>query len=98
MIGQKIIPIDPGKPVLAGLCATMHGGETPVVATFDNVSVSSDIVKPAPPAPGPVQAFPGTITIRILAPVTIDEAGGKADRLRDLVFDRMRQELAEIDR
>jgi len=43
-----------------------------------------------------VQAFPGTITIRILPPVTIDEAGGKANRLCDLVYDRMRQELAAI--
>jgi hypothetical protein len=60
LVGQKVIPIDPGKPVLAGLCATMHGGETPVVATFDNVSVSSDIVKPSPPPPARLQAYPGT--------------------------------------
>jgi hypothetical protein len=63
LIGQKTVPIDAGKPILAGLCATMHGGETPVVAIFDNVSVSADIVKPAPPGPTPVQAYPGTASV-----------------------------------
>jgi 1-acyl-sn-glycerol-3-phosphate acyltransferase len=43
-----------------------------------------------------VQAFPGTITICVLDPVTITDAGGKADKLRDLVFEQMTQALAEI--
>jgi hypothetical protein len=63
LIGQKTLPIDAGKPMLAGLCATMHGGATPLVAVFDNVSVSSEIVRPSPPAPSPVQAYPGPASV-----------------------------------
>jgi hypothetical protein len=58
LVGSKAVPIEAGKAVLAGLCATMHGGEVPVVATFDNVSVSADVIVP-PPAPTRLQAFPG---------------------------------------
>lgn len=43
-----------------------------------------------------VQACPGTIAIHVLDPVTLEEAGGKADLLRDLVYNRMQQELAAI--
>jgi 1-acyl-sn-glycerol-3-phosphate acyltransferase len=43
-----------------------------------------------------VKAFPGTITIRVLDPVTVDDAGGKPNQLCDLVFERMQKELAEI--
>lgn len=43
-----------------------------------------------------VMAFPGTITIRVLDPVTVEEAGGKANQLCELVFERMQKELAEI--
>ncbi|MGE3804353.1 MAG: lysophospholipid acyltransferase family protein [Gemmataceae bacterium] len=42
-----------------------------------------------------VLPFPGTVTIRVLEPVSPAEAD-KADRLRDLVFTRMQQELASI--
>lgn len=59
IIGSKVVPIAPGTPILAGLAATMHGGDVPVVATFDNVSVSADVISP-PPAPARLQAFPGT--------------------------------------
>lgn len=62
LMGQIEIPIDPSKPALAGLEATMQGGSTPVVAVFDNVSVSAEVVSSCPfvPAPARVQAFPGT--------------------------------------
>ena len=43
-----------------------------------------------------VTAFPGTITIRVLDPVTAAEAGGKAPAFCELVEKRMRQELAAI--
>jgi 1-acyl-sn-glycerol-3-phosphate acyltransferase len=43
-----------------------------------------------------VRAFPGTITIRVLNPVTAEEAGGKAQQLGALVHERMKQELAAI--
>lgn len=43
-----------------------------------------------------VKAFPGTITIRVLDPVTLAEAGGKVNPLCELVFERMQKELAEI--
>lgn len=53
--------IPANEPVLAGLTACMHGGEDgPVTAVFDNVSVSAEIVKPAPEPWGPVNAYPGT--------------------------------------
>jgi 1-acyl-sn-glycerol-3-phosphate acyltransferase len=43
-----------------------------------------------------VMAFPGTITIRVLDPITQEEAGGKAAQLCAVVFARMQQELAAI--
>ena len=38
-----------------------------------------------------VVAFPGRIRIRVLDPVTLAEAGGTVDGLRELVWSRMRQ-------
>lgn len=43
-----------------------------------------------------VLAFPGQITIRVLEPATVKDAGGKADQFRDLVYQQMQQELAAI--
>jgi len=63
LIGSQKISIPANKPILAGLCASMHGGETPVAATFDNVSVTPEVVRPTPPGPSPVQAVPGTGTV-----------------------------------
>jgi 1-acyl-sn-glycerol-3-phosphate acyltransferase len=45
-----------------------------------------------------VKAFPGPITIRVLDPVKVEDAGGKVDQFRDLVFQRMQQELAALRR
>lgn len=43
-----------------------------------------------------VMAFPGTVTIRVLDPVAAADVGGHPLKLRDLVFDRMREALAAI--
>jgi 1-acyl-sn-glycerol-3-phosphate acyltransferase len=43
-----------------------------------------------------VLAFPGQITIRVLDPVTVQDAGGKASVLCERVIERMKQELAGI--
>jgi len=43
-----------------------------------------------------VLAFPGTITIRVLDPVTIEGAGGTVNQFRDVVHERMQQELAAL--
>src|SRR5262249_48118373 len=43
-----------------------------------------------------VRAFPGTVTIRVLDPVRVEDVGGKANALCTLVFQRMQQELAAI--
>lgn len=43
-----------------------------------------------------VLAFPGTITIRILDPISPAEVGGSADQLREQVYQRMKQTLADI--
>ncbi|HEV3263281.1 MAG TPA: lysophospholipid acyltransferase family protein [Gemmataceae bacterium] len=43
-----------------------------------------------------VSAFPGTVRVLVLDPVTLAEAGGSLDRLRDLVHQRMAQALTEI--
>jgi 1-acyl-sn-glycerol-3-phosphate acyltransferase len=43
-----------------------------------------------------VKAFPGTITIQILDPLTLADAGGRPDKLRDLVHEQMTQTLAEV--
>ncbi len=43
-----------------------------------------------------VRVFPGVITLRVLEPVTVEQAGGKADKLRDLVHERMVCALAEM--
>jgi hypothetical protein len=36
------------------------------------------------------------IRVRVLDPVTLAEAGGTADGLRDLVWSRMKQELTAL--
>lgn len=43
-----------------------------------------------------VSAFPGTIRIRVLDPITLDEAGGSVQRLRNLAQQRIAQALAEM--
>jgi hypothetical protein len=53
IIDQRTDPIPAGESILAGLTSSSHG-TTPVMATFDNVSVSSDIVQPNI-LPGPTQ-------------------------------------------
>jgi regulation of enolase protein 1 (concanavalin A-like superfamily) len=59
LLGSQTVAIPAGKAILAGLCASMHGGSTPVVATFDQVSVTDAIVQPTPLGPSPVLATPG---------------------------------------
>ena len=43
-----------------------------------------------------VAAFPGRIRIRVLDPVTLEQAGGKVGAFRDRVAERMRQELTAM--
>lgn len=43
-----------------------------------------------------VRARPGRITIRVLDPIAPDEAGGRAEPLRRLAFERMQQALAAV--
>jgi len=43
-----------------------------------------------------VCAFPGRITVRVLDPVTLADAGGSVMKFRDLVAERMKEELAVI--
>ena len=43
-----------------------------------------------------VSAFPGTVRIRVLDPITLHDAGGSVDRLRDLTQERIAQALAEM--
>jgi regulation of enolase protein 1 (concanavalin A-like superfamily) len=59
LMGGQSVAIPANKAILAGLCASMHGGSTPVVAIFDQVSVTDEIVQPTPLGPSPVLATPG---------------------------------------
>jgi hypothetical protein len=59
LVKSQVVPIDASKPILAGLEATQHGGTVPVVATFDNVSVSADLIQPSAAGPVRAEAFPG---------------------------------------
>jgi 1-acyl-sn-glycerol-3-phosphate acyltransferase len=43
-----------------------------------------------------VMPFPGRILIRVLDPISAAEAGSRANQFRDLVFDRIKEALAEI--
>jgi 1-acyl-sn-glycerol-3-phosphate acyltransferase len=43
-----------------------------------------------------VNAFPGRITIRVLEPMTLADAGGNVMRWRDRAAERMKEELAAI--
>jgi 1-acyl-sn-glycerol-3-phosphate acyltransferase len=43
-----------------------------------------------------VTPCPGEITIRVLDPVSLEDAGGRLTAFRDLVFDRMKETLAEM--
>jgi regulation of enolase protein 1 (concanavalin A-like superfamily) len=63
LLGVMNVPIPPTKAILAGLCASMHGGNRPVLVRFDNVSVSDEILGPQPSGPSPVQADPGNGTV-----------------------------------
>jgi hypothetical protein len=60
LITSVTMEIPANTPILAGLCACAHGGDKPVVVTFDSVSVTADVVTPAPAGPGAVQASPGS--------------------------------------
>lgn len=43
-----------------------------------------------------VLAFPGRVTIRVLDPVLLADAGGSVLKFRDLVFERMKDALVDI--
>jgi hypothetical protein len=62
LIKENTLPIDAGSPILAGLDgSTASGGNfLPGTATFDNVSVSADVVQPSPNGPVGLQAEPGS--------------------------------------
>lgn len=45
LMGSQDLNIDPTKPVLAGLCATSHDAKKTVTATFDNVTVTPDVIQ-----------------------------------------------------
>jgi hypothetical protein len=59
LLARRELAIAADQPVRAGLAATMHGGDQPLVATFDNVGVSADVIQPVPAGPTPVVAVPG---------------------------------------
>jgi hypothetical protein len=66
LVKDATLPIDATKPVLVGLDSSTASKTLAATATVDNVSVSSDIVQPNPPAgPGLVQATPGTGAVLI---------------------------------
>jgi hypothetical protein len=62
LIKEYTPPIDVGNPILAGLDgSTASGGNfLPGTATFDNVSVSADVVQPSLNGPVGLQAEPGS--------------------------------------
>jgi regulation of enolase protein 1 (concanavalin A-like superfamily) len=61
VIKEQNLSIDAGKPVLVGLdgSTAAGGGFLPGTATFDNLSISSDVIAPPPPL-GPVEVIPGS--------------------------------------
>jgi hypothetical protein len=76
LIKEETLPIDASKPVLAGLDgSTAAGGNfLPGTATFDNVSVSSDVIV-LPRELGPVEAIPGSGAV-LLTYGTVPNAAG----------------------
>jgi hypothetical protein len=54
VVDDRTINIPAGESIFAGLTSSSHGTTTPVTATFDNVSVSSDVIQPSI-LPGPTQ-------------------------------------------
>jgi regulation of enolase protein 1 (concanavalin A-like superfamily) len=59
-VGIHDVSIDPTKPVLAGIWASQGGSKTPNVVTFDNVSVTPNVVTPnLLPGPTGLMAEPG---------------------------------------
>src|SRR2546428_8803713 len=55
LIQTKTLPIDASKPVLAGLDGSTASKTVVGTTTYDNVSVSADIVQPSPAGPAGLQ-------------------------------------------
>jgi regulation of enolase protein 1 (concanavalin A-like superfamily) len=58
LVDHTTIAMDVTKPILAGLCVTAHSDGNTATATFDNVSVDSNVVPGAPLGPSALEATP----------------------------------------
>jgi hypothetical protein len=79
LLASEPVNVDPSKPVLAGIWASQGGSKTPNVVTYDNVSVTSDVVQPVAstqaPAPTLVQAIPGNGAVLLTFEPALNGAG-----------------------
>jgi len=76
-VDDRALTIDATAPVVAGI-TTSSGNATdpPTVATFDNVSVSADIIQPdIVPGPGPIEVLPGNGQVLLTFPTMANAAG-----------------------
>jgi hypothetical protein len=75
IIKEMTLAIDPSMPILAGLDgSTAAGGNfLPGTATFDNVSVTSDVI--VPPAGLSLEATPGSGQVLLTYGTTLNAAG-----------------------
>jgi regulation of enolase protein 1 (concanavalin A-like superfamily) len=60
LVDHTTIAMDVTKPILAGICVTSHSDGNLATATFDNVSVDSNVIAGAPLGPGGLQATPSS--------------------------------------
>jgi 1-acyl-sn-glycerol-3-phosphate acyltransferase len=96
-LGVPLMMFPEGHRSPTGELLKFHGGAFKLAADCDCPVIPIVVDGTRPIYRGfRVHAGPGHITIRVLDPVTLAEAGGKVTRLRDLVAERMQEALAEI--
>ena len=95
--GVPLMVFPEGHRSPTGELLRFHGGAFKLAAACDCAVVPIIVDGTRPIYQGlRVCAFPGRVTIRVLDPVSLADAGGSALKLRDLVFERMRNALADL--
>jgi len=95
--GVPVLWFPEGQRSFTGQLLGFHGGAFRLAADCGCAVIP--ILLEGTPAIFPdwrVAAFPGLIQIRVLDPITLAEAGGTADGLRDYVWKRMKETQAGI--
>ncbi len=95
--GVPVMVFPEGHRSATGELLRFHGGAFKLAAACGCAVVPIVVDGTRPIYQGlRVCAFPGRVTVRVLDPVGLADAGGSVLGLRDLVFERMRDALADL--